>query len=288
MTLHALLSMHSPFSLEPNLKRGSIIGGRAALDAATLGGDGAGTGGDGAGGAPTLDQLHAIDHLAGDEDSSSCGCGRGTTTISTALCSVSSVTASNAIGTAATASPTPSEEGRSRRQHRKSLVKGEKQGRKTLQQQQRHDLHDKLVLTHHPSPPEQLGDEGRSFLTSLLDKERATRLGTRDASEVSGHTFFAGFDWRALRAGSLPPPLVPSTDTINAGSVAASGGGFDEDALDGEHKGVSLTEAHRALFAGWEWRDETRMQLELLSAFEREGMTGARLGFFERICCCCF
>ena len=73
-----------------------------------------------------------------------------------------------------------------------------------------------------------------------------------------------------------------------APSVAASGGGFDEDALDGEHKGVSLTEAHRALFAGWEWRDETRMQLELLSAFEREGMTGARLGFFERICCCCF
>jgi hypothetical protein len=51
---------------------------------------------------------------------------------------------------------------------------------------------------------------------------------------------------------------------------------------------VKLDAAHRQRFADWEWRDEERMELEIINAIEREGLRGAKLGCCERyLPCCC-
>ena len=38
----------------------------------------------------------------------------------------------------------------------------------------------------------------------------------------------------------------------------------------------------------WEWRDELRMELEVLRAIEREGIAGAKLSCGERYCACAY
>ena len=72
-----------------------------------------------------------------------------------------------------------------------------------------------------------LGEHGKALLRGLLDKNAKTRLGASGVREVTSHTFFAGVDLRALRAGELTPPLLPSADAINAGNIASAGGATD-------------------------------------------------------------
>jgi hypothetical protein len=76
--------------------------------------------------------------------------------------------------------------------------------------------------------PEHCSELCHDLLFRLLDK-KPTRLGARGALEVCTHPFFASFDWAALRAGTLPPPLLPSSDAINAGDIRQAGGINDAD-----------------------------------------------------------
>jgi hypothetical protein len=62
--------------------------------------------------------------------------------------------------------------------------------------------------------------ELRDFVCRLLKPRRADRLGAaasrrrrvHGAAEVMAHPWFGGFDWAALRAGTLPAPWVPGTE----------------------------------------------------------------------------
>jgi len=142
-------------------------------------------------------------------------------------------------------------------------------------------------LEHEPSSPGQLGPEGAALLAGLLDKSMATRLGAGGAHEVTGHPFFATIDWRALRAGELPPPLEPKEDTINAGSILEAGGhmGIGTETKDPYEK-VALGAAHFDKFAEWQWRNEHRMQEEVIRSILAEGPRDAP-GALSKLGDCC-
>ena len=57
---------------------------------------------------------------------------------------------------------------------------------------------------------------------------------------------------------------MPSLDAVNAGTIAEVG--------DMEKPKLKLDQAHFRAFAGWEFRDERLMQLELIDAIESEGV----------------
>ena len=64
--------------------------------------------------------------------------------------------------------------------------------------------------------------------------------------------------------GRRAAPLVPSLDAVNAGTIDEVG--------DMERPKLKLDQAHFRAFAGWEFRDERLMQLELIDAIESEGV----------------
>ena len=85
------------------------------------------------------------------------------------------------------------------------------------------------------------------------------------AAEVLAHPFIAAHvDVDAVRARTAEAPLVPSLDAVNAGTIAEVG--------DMEKPKLKLDQAHFRAFAGWEFRDERLMQLELIDAIESEGV----------------
>lgn len=105
-------------------------------------------------------------------------------------------------------------------------------------------LHDRVVLDHSPPPPPLASPRCAQFLAALLNKDKTQRLGTAGgAHQVMSHRFFDDVDWLSLRAGSLPPPLVPSTDAVHAGSIAEVG--------EVEQPEVELDAAHFERFSSW-------------------------------------
>ena len=143
--------------------------------------------------------------------------------------------------------------------------RADKKVRKAMSKEERKKAdQDTLVCEYHPPPPSEcLSEEVLELLERLMCKEPRLRLGMGGAHEVMAHAFFGEFPWTSLREGEYPPPLVPDADAINAGSVAEAGGADDEG-------GGKLSEEHRALFEGWAWRDERRMECEILDAIERD------------------
>lgn len=66
------------------------------------------------------------------------------------------------------------------------------------------DLKNDSRLTH-------VSDVGKAFISRLLDKNPATRLGSAgaDARDVQSDPFFAHMDWEAVTRAELDPPLTP-------------------------------------------------------------------------------
>ena len=105
-------------------------------------------------------------------------------------------------------------------------------------------LHDRVVLDHTPPPPPLASPRCAAFLAALLTKDKSQRLGTAGgAPAVMSHDFFDDVDWLSLRAGSLPPPLIPSTDAVHAGSIAEVG--------EVAQPEVQLETAHFERFRSW-------------------------------------
>eukprot|EP00908_Phaeocystis_cordata_P008149 Transcript_18817.p1 GENE.Transcript_18817~~Transcript_18817.p1 ORF type:complete len:641 (-),score=239.75 Transcript_18817:135-2057(-) len=120
-------------------------------------------------------------------------------------------------------------------------------------------LHDRVVLDHTPSPPPAASEPLAHFLAALLTKDKRHRLGTAGgAHQVMAHAFFEEMDWVALRAGLLPPPIVPSTDAVHAGSIAEVG--------EVEQPQLELDDAHFERFSSWDYRNPELMQREIVTA----------------------
>lgn len=66
-----------------------------------------------------------------------------------------------------------------------------------------------------------LSDTAKNFISRLLDKDPATRLGSAgaDANDVQAHAFFEGIDWDAVETSQLNPPLSPAIEGDTVGSV---------------------------------------------------------------------
>lgn len=67
-------------------------------------------------------------------------------------------------------------------------------------------LFQKLSFPTYVSPP------ARDFITSLLDVDDTTRLGSSKdgAKEVKRHPFFQGLDWDLLEQKQIEPPFKPA------------------------------------------------------------------------------
>ena len=165
-----------------------------------------------------------------------------------------------------------------RTRHRSSSASQHK-SKKQRQEEKRKACHDALVLVYEPSAPAGLSNAGVDLLSALLCKDRERRLGMRGAHEVMAHAWFqdeASFSWQRLREGEATPPLVPSPDVINAGSIADAGGADDHD--DPAVGKVRFGPEDLPRFASWEWRDELLMQNEILAAIEsRRSASGSLL-----------
>merc|ERR1711964_348432 len=74
-----------------------------------------------------------------------------------------------------------------------------------IQRNHRIDRHERLYRERWNN----LSPKCRDFILGLLATNPQTRLGNHGATEVRSHPWFEGFNWRALRKGSLTPPLSP-------------------------------------------------------------------------------
>lgn len=184
-----------------------------------------------------------------------------------------SPSAGHAAAAAATASAVP------------SLAAQIPKSKKQRAEERRKASHDALVLLHEPRPPAGLGASGVELLGRLLSKSRDGRIGACGAHEVMAHPWFEdepSFSWREMREGEAAPPLTPSADVINAGSIADAGGTDDHD--DPNVGRVRFGPDDMARFASWEWRDELLMQQEILMAIEADASRAAERGFFSASC----
>lgn len=88
-------------------------------------------------------------------------------------------------------------------------------GRPPFSGDTREDLHRKITSQQldlsKDDKLEHVSDIGKAFITELLDKNPATRLGSAgaDAKDVQSHAFFADFDWKDVQNAKLKPPLQP-------------------------------------------------------------------------------
>lgn len=57
-----------------------------------------------------------------------------------------------------------------------------------------------------------LSDQARDFITKLLNRNPAERLGAGGSREVKDHAFFAEINWEALLAKELTPPFKPTIE----------------------------------------------------------------------------
>ncbi|KAK9843783.1 hypothetical protein WJX81_006189 [Elliptochloris bilobata] len=57
--------------------------------------------------------------------------------------------------------------------------------------------------------PPHVSAPAADLIRSLLQVDPELRLGARGPADVRGHAWFAGFDWGALEAHALAPPLLP-------------------------------------------------------------------------------
>jgi serum/glucocorticoid-regulated kinase 2 len=69
------------------------------------------------------------------------------------------------------------------------------------------------------SYPATVSPLAKSFISGLLEKNPAQRLGFRGATEIKEHPFFEGMNWNALFAKKLPVPFKPPQDPEDTSCV---------------------------------------------------------------------
>ena len=58
-----------------------------------------------------------------------------------------------------------------------------------------------------------MSNELKDLITKLLDRNAATRLGTKnDFADVMGHPFFKGMDFEKLVSREIEPPYKPKEE----------------------------------------------------------------------------
>lgn len=76
------------------------------------------------------------------------------------------------------------------------------------------------VICNSPvSYPSVVSPVAKSFISGLLEKNPAQRLGAKGSNEIKQHPFFAGIDWNALLAKQLPVPFRPPQDLEDTSCV---------------------------------------------------------------------
>jgi beta-adrenergic-receptor kinase len=91
-----------------------------------------------------------------------------------------------------------------------------------------------MTMTMSIDLPDSMGNEIRTLLEGLLEREVEKRLGCRGrgAEEVKEHPYFKDVDWKQVFLLKYPPPLVPPRGEVNAAD-AFDIGNFDEDDTKG-------------------------------------------------------
>lgn len=123
-------------------------------------------------------------------------------------------------------------------------------------------------------PRDALSSEGRAFVKGLLNRNPKHRLGAlASAEELKRHAFFSGFDWDALEARRMPPPLKPQilkaatelsnfdpefANALNASSsLNARAAALANGMLSGMAGSTPLSPSMQAAFKGFTFVDET-------------------------------
>ena len=101
----------------------------------------------------------------------------------------------------------------------------------------------KDIRTLEVCAPEEASPEAGHFVRSLLEKDRACRLGTADDLEVLEHQFFNGVDWNAMEKGQSQPAFDLRQEAGGASCVLAADA---KESLDKYSSMVLLEEAQAA------------------------------------------
>jgi len=96
----------------------------------------------------------------------------------------------------------------------------------------------------------EIGEEARSILTGLLNRDPTQRLGVNGAEEIKKHPFFANhLDFKALAEKKIHPPFKPSVsspvDVSNFDTVFT-----DEAPVDSYVEDSKLSQTVQAQFDG--------------------------------------
>ena len=101
----------------------------------------------------------------------------------------------------------------------------------------------------------------------LMTLDPNERLGVKGGwDSLKGHTFFAGFNWAALRAGAMTPPITPSHSEINADVPEKLKDEFQSWAEK------PVPEAAPALFATWTGVTKHVVESTAVSQLDKKGV----------------
>ena len=104
------------------------------------------------------------------------------------------------------------------------------------------------ILRSKPPMPHFLGPDARDFLTRLLRKDPAKRLGgrmPRDLPAIKSHRFFRTIDWTKLERREVEPPIRPTiTDPAKGENFAAEFTGLPLSPVTAAHEAFLSMEEH--------------------------------------------
>ncbi|KAJ3114383.1 hypothetical protein HDU96_002139 [Phlyctochytrium bullatum] len=130
----------------------------------------------------------------------------------------------------------------------------------------------KKILKDELRFPEDVGATAKDLLKGLLNRDPNQRLGSKNASEIKNHPFFAEIDWQRLMARKYTPPFRPNvasaTDTSNFDEEFTSEAPQDSYAEGGAS---CLTDAIQNQFEGFSFRQEAAVAGSLMGANARYG-----------------
>lgn len=107
-------------------------------------------------------------------------------------------------------------------------------------------------------------DDLQAVIKAFCTIDMKQRLGCNGGlEEVKKHPYFNGFDWAALEAGTLPAPVLPNVNDINAPDKS-------EIAKFVKPKDVEWTDADQKDFADWDYFDsELWLEAEAMTRIQK-------------------
>ena len=110
--------------------------------------------------------------------------------------------------------------------------------------------------------------ELKDMALRCLERDEEKRLGNTQEilKEFKAEPFYKGFDWESLDNGSMKPPYVPDTSSVNVSGGAKMEDMMDQLGGDLEEDMVKIEQKYQDKFTDYGWNNELKMERSIRSS----------------------